>query len=427
MSDPTSTSPGDSTTPTHLLQRRTMRVLLTSQVLGGVGVGSGIAVVGLLAYELSGTESLSGVSATASTLGAAGAAVLIAMLSVRRGRRPGLVLGYLVGAVGAVLAVVAAVLDVFWLHVIASTAFGWASASNLQARYAATDLAEPEHRARALSTIVWATTIGAVLGPNLTGPGGRVAELLSLPPLAGAYVFSLVAFLAAAAVQAGGLRPDPLLTARAEARRTAGPPPPRRRGGLATIRGIPAAMTALVAIATAHGVMVGIMVMTPVHLEHHGAALHLVGLTISLHIAGMYALSPVMGWLADRYGRRRVLWFGLVQLAVAALLAATVDPTGSVAFQVGLVLLGTGWSACLVSASTLLTEVVPVDERPAVQGASDLVMNLSGGFAGIVAGVVLAIGSFPALALTALVALSLPAWRLARHGQGLVKVPAAEG
>lgn len=186
-------------------------------------------------------------------------------------------------------------------------------------------------------------------------------------------------------------------------------------------------MTALVAIATAHGVMVGIMVMTPVHLEHHGAALHLVGLTISLHIAGMYALSPVMGWLADRYGRRRVLWFGLVQLAVAALLAATVDPTGSVAFQVGLVLLGTGWSACLVSASTLLTEVVPVDERPAVQGASDLVMNLSGGFAGIVAGVVLAIGSFPALALTALVALSLPAWRLARHGQGLVKVPAAEG
>ena len=427
MSDPTSTSPSDSTTPTHLLQQRTMRVLLASQVLGGVGVGSGIAVVGLLAYELSGTESLSGVSATASTLGAAGAAVLIAMLSVRRGRRPGLVLGYLVGAVGAVLAVMAAVLDVFWLHVIASTAFGGASASNLQARYAATDLAEPQHRARALSTIVWATTIGAVLGPNLTGPGGRVAELLSLPPLAGAYVFSLVAFLAAAAVQAGGLRPDPLLTARAEARRTAGPPPPRRRGGLATIRGIPAALSALIAIATAHGVMVGIMVMTPVHLEHHGAALQLVGLTISLHIAGMYALSPVMGWLADRYGRRRVLWFGLVQLAAAAVLAATGDPTGSVAFQGGLVLLGTGWSACLVSASTLLTEVVPVDERPAVQGASDLVMNLSGGFAGIVAGVVLAIGSFPALALTALAALSLPAWRLARHGQGLAKVGVAEG
>lgn len=440
MSESTSPSPIHSTNSTTHLQQRTLRVLIASQVLGGIGVGSGIAVVGLLAYELSGTESLSGVSATASTLGAAGASVFIALLAVRRGRRPGLVLGYLVGAAGAALAVVAAVLDAFWLHVLASAAFGAASASNLQARYAATDLAEPDRRARTLSTVVWATTVGAVLGPNLTGPGGQIAEAVSLPPLAGAYVFSLAAFLAAATVQAVGLRPDPLLTARAtrglptpaalgpgRERGATGPPPPRRRGGLATIRAIPAAMTALVAIATAHGVMVGIMVMTPVHLEHHGAALRLVGLTISLHIAGMYALSPVMGWLADRYGRRRVLWCGLVQLAAAALLAALADPTGPIAFQGGLVLLGTGWSACLVSASTLLTEVVPVEERPAAQGASDLVMHLAGGVAGIIAGVVLAVGSFPGLALSALAALGVPAWRLARHGQGLLRVPVAEG
>jgi MFS family permease len=166
------------------LQRRTMRVLVASQVLGGVGVGSGVAVVGLLAYELSGAASLSGVSATASTLGAAAAAIVIARLSVARGRRPGLVTGYVIGAAGAALAVVAAVLGLFWLHVVASLAFGWSSASNLQARYAATDLAGPSTRARSLSTIVWATTIGAVLGPNLTGPGEAVATALGLPALA---------------------------------------------------------------------------------------------------------------------------------------------------------------------------------------------------------------------------------------------------
>jgi MFS family permease len=402
--------------PTQL-QRRTMRVLVASQVLGGVGVGSGIAVVGLLAYELSGTESLSGVSATASTIGAAFAALLIARIAAAHGRRPGLVGGYLVGAVGAVLAVVAAVVGNFPLHVVASVAFGWASASNLQARYAATDLAGPSRRGRALSTVVWATTVGAVLGPNLTGPGGVVAEAVGLPPLAGPYLFSLASFLAAAAVQMVGLRPDPLLTARRlDAGAVAGgrTSPPSLRAALAVLRGHAPAIAALTSIASAHGVMVGVMVMTPVHLEHHGAALHVVGLTISLHIAGMYALSPLVGRLADRIGRRWTLAGGLVQLAAAVLLAAFAAPTGSAWFQTGLVLLGTGWSFCLVAGSALLTDATPVDARPTVQGASDLVMNLAGGAGGIAAGVVLAIAGYRALALGSLLVLLLPAWQVAR-------------
>ncbi|MFU8841522.1 MAG: MFS transporter [Nitriliruptoraceae bacterium] len=389
------------------LQRRTMRVLVASQVLGGVGVGSGVAVVGLLAYELSGTASLSGVSATASTLGAAAAAIVIARLSVARGRRPGLVTGYLVGAAGAALAVVAAVLGVFWLHVVASLAFGWSSASNLQARYAATDLAGPSTRARSLSTIVWATTIGAVLGPNLTGPGEAVATTLALPPLAGAYLFSLVSFLGAGLVQAIWLRPDPLHVVRA----TAAVPAVADTGwatirrALATISGIPEARVAVLAITAAHAVMVGVMVMTPVHMEGHGAALNLVGLTISLHIAGMYALSPVMGALADRIGRRAVVLLGLAQLAVAALLAAVSDPMGSLGFQGGLILLGTGWSACLIAGSAWLTDAVPVAERPGVQGTSDLAMNLAGGVGGTLAGIVLALAGYPALAFGSLVLL----------------------
>jgi MFS family permease len=400
-----------------------MRVLVASQVLGGVGVGSGIAVVGLLAYELSGTESLSGVSATASVLGAAGAAVLIARVTEARGRRPGLVAGYLVGAVGAVLAVAAAIVSSFPLHVVASLAFGWASASNLQARYAATDLAVPARRGRALSTVVWATTVGAVLGPNLTGPGEVVAGAVDLPPLAGPYLFSLVSFGAAALVQAVGLRPDPLLLARQdEADRSRDTAAPRHstsprdatslRGALMIVRSHRAALTALTAIAAAHATMVAIMVMTPVHLEHHGASLQVVGLTISLHIAGMYALSPLVGRLADRVGRRPALAAGLLQLVAAALLAAFAAPTGSAWFQAGLVLLGTGWSFCLVAGSTLLVDATPTDARTIVQGASDLVMNLAGGAGGIAAGVVLAVAGYEALALGSLLVLLPPAWLL---------------
>lgn len=400
------------------LQRRTLRVLVTSQVLGGVGVGSGIAVVGLLAYELSGTESLSGVSATASTLGAAAAALVIARITAARGRRPGLVRGYLVGALGAALAIVAAILGTFPLHVVASLAFGWASAANLQARYAATDLAPASERGKALSTVVWATTVGAVLGPNLTGPGEAVAEALGLPPLAGSYLFSLLSFLAAATVQAVGLRPDPLLAARdAEDRPVGRTEPPSMRSAMVTVRAHAPAVAALTSIAAAHATMVGVMVMTPVHLEHHGAALRVVGLTISLHIAGMYALSPLVGRMADRFGRTRTALAGLAQLAVAVILAATAAPVGSYWFQVGLILLGTGWSTCLVAGSTLLTDEIPAEQRPTVQGASDLLMNLAGGAGGIAAGIVLALAGYQALAFGSMSLLVVPAWQLLRLGR----------
>ena len=425
------------------LQRRSVRVLVASQVLGGVGVGAGVAVVSLLAYDLTGTASLSGVPPTATTIGAAAAALVIARIAVGSGRRPGLVTGYLVGALGAVLAVLAAVVGSFPLHVVAAFAFGWATASNLQARYAATDLATDERRASALSTVVWATTLGAVLGPNLTGVGSVVATGLGLPDLAGPYVFSFVSFAGAALVQAVWLRPDPLVVARqvahddaahemapdpdpdatAEGESTPAPSgaaPVRQgalRGALRTIRSVPLAGAALASIAAAHATMVGVMVMTPVHMEHHGAALDLVGLTISLHIAGMFALSPVFGRLADAFGRRTVLLAGFAQLALATVLAAGSAPVGGVLFQVGLVLLGTGWSSCLVAGSALLTEVLTADERPAAQGASDLVMNLAGAVGGTLAGIVLALASYPALAYGALALLVAPVWLVLR-GEG---------
>jgi MFS family permease len=404
--------------PFAALQRRTLRVLVTSQILGGVGVGAGLAVVSLLAYELAGTAALSGVPATASTIGAAAAAIAIARIAVRRGRRPGLTTGYLVGALGATLAIVAAVTDAFSLHVVASFGIGWASAANLQARYAATDLAPPASSAKALSTVVWATTVGAVLGPNLTGPGEALSAAWALPPLAGAYVFAVASFLAAALVQFVGLRPDPLVHLRAGSPAVDAATAARDGSlslALRTVREQPAALAALLSIAAAHATMVGVMVMTPVHMENHGAVLRLVGITISLHIAGMYAFSPVVGWLADRFGRRPVLLAGFAQLATAGVLAATMPSTGNPAFQFGLILLGTGWSCALVAGSALLSEAVAPPRRPAVQGVSDLVMNLAGAVGGTLAGVVLALAGFEALALGSLLLLAVPAmavWRL---------------
>ena len=285
------------------VQRRTLRTLIVSQVLGGVGVAVGLAVGALLAEDLSGSTTLAGLATTAAVLGSAVAAVPLARLMAARGRRPGLALGYLIGAAGAGVVVLAAVADAYWLLLAGLCLFGVATAANMQARYAATDLAEPAHRGRALATVVWATTIGAVAGPNLSGPAGGTAVAANLPEFAGPFMWSGLAFLLAGAVVALLLRPDPLLTARA-GQPSAGPVPAvSLRASLDVIRRHPRALVGLAAIAVSHLVMISVMTLTPVHMHHGGAQLRLVGLVFSVHVAGMYALSPVVGWAADRFGR----------------------------------------------------------------------------------------------------------------------------
>jgi MFS family permease len=400
-----------------LVQRRTRRLLVTTQVLGGLGVGAGVTVTTLLAFELSGSAALAGIAASASAFGAGAAAAAIGA-TARLGRRPGLVTGYLVGLVGAALAVAAAVLAYFPLMVLATFLFGSSNASNLQARYAATDLASPERRGSDLSLVVWATTVGAVLGPNLTGPGVFAAGLLGVPDLAGPYLLSASGFGAAALLLAIGLRPDPLLLARSiaaeAAEGTAGAPagaPPARGAlatGLAAVAADPSARAAIATIASAHAVMVGVMVMTPVHMGYHGADVRLIGLTISLHIFGMYAFSPIFGRLTDRLGARAVLGLGFAQLIGAVALAALSVPRGGAGFLAGLLLLGTGWSAALIASSALLTSSLPIDSRAPAQGLSDLAMNVAGGSAGALSGLVMTLLGFPLMAATTILLLMLP-------------------
>ncbi|MGW3806655.1 MFS transporter [Micromonospora sp. NPDC005113] len=403
------------------IQRRTLRLLFTTQIIGGVGVTIGIAVGALLAARIAGTA-VAGLAQSAGVVGAALLAVPVTRIMARHGRRPGLVMAYVVGAVGGVLVVLAAATRWVPLLFLGMLFFGGGTAANLQARYTAVDLAEPARRGRQLSLIVWATTIGAVAAPNFAALADRVTTGWGLPPLAGPFAFSAVAFVLAGGVLLGLLRPDPLLTARrlaaadappadvpAAAAAPVGVRAPRGAGmrvAWSVVRGRPAARLGIAAVAVGHLVMVAVMSMTPVRLgESHADAdvLRLVGIVLSLHIAGMYAFSPLVGWLTDRLGRRVVILGGVGLLLAACAVAGTAGHH-TPRLSVGLVLLGLGWSGTMVAGSTLLSESVPGGVRPSVQGLSDLTMGLAGAGAAMVSGFVMQVAGYPVLTLLAAVA-----------------------
>ncbi|MFJ5080424.1 MFS transporter [Streptomyces sp. NPDC088706] len=387
-------------------------MLVVSQILGGLGVAIGIALAPMLATQVTGSEALSGLAPTASVAGTALLSLPLAALMTSRGRRPGLVLAYLIGALGGALVVLGTVVRSFPLLLLGMAAFGAGSSANLQARFAAADLVGPERRGRAISTVVWATTIGSVAGPNIAAPAGRLFRGTPVPQSAGPYLWSAAAFLLAGVVVAVLLRPDPLLTARALApQSTQGERKRSLRAGVVAVRESPKAKLALATVTVSHTAMVSIMVMTPVHLGGHGARLQLIGLVISGHIAGMYAFSPVMGWLADRFGRLSVIGLAVGLLSCAALLAGTAGPRhGQTAL--GLFVLGLGWSAGMIAGSALLTDSVPQAARAAVQGLSDLTMNAAAGVGGATAGVIVAQWGYGPLNATG-AALLLPVAALA--------------
>ncbi len=414
-------------------ERRRVGVLVAGQVLGGVGVASGIAVGGLLAQEVSGSTSLSGLAQTAGVLGGALLAVPLANLARDRGRGVALSAGYGLGFVGAVLAVLAAVADQFWLLLVAICLFGGGTAAGMQARYAATDGVAADRRGRALSIVVWATTIGSIAGPNLSSAGGTLGGQFGVPPLSGPYLFSMVAFVAAAVVVLLGLsratvppppgaQPLPTSSEPSEPGRIAGYSPlqgadPGPIAGDSPLRGpdsgqgtwavlrqvvaIPRALLGLVATAGGHSVMVGVMVMTPVHLGAGHASLQVIGLVISLHIAGMYALSPIFGWGVDRFGPVTVIGVGTAVLAASLATAATAGAADHGQVAVALGLLGVGWSACLVAGSSLMSASVPEEIRTSVQGAGDLVIGICAAAAGVLSGPVLELGGFTWLSVSA--------------------------
>ncbi len=382
------------------LRRRTLGLLAAGQILGGLGTGAALSVGALAANALAG-PSWSGMAATMSTLGAALLAIPLARLADRRGRRISLSTAALIAAAGVALCVLGMVLGAVPILFLGLAGAGAATAAALQSRFAATDLAEPRTRGRDLSLVVWSTTVGAVIGPNLAEPGEVVGRALGLPPFSGVFVFAVAAQLVAASAYAAFLRPDPLTVAKGLALDAAptlasdsaagpvGPAP--SQGDLGLVR------LAILATALSHATMVALMAMTPVHLMHGGATLSVVGLTLSLHIAGMYALSPVFGILSDRLGRIPTILLGQSMLVFAALVTALGSHDQRLVVT-GLILLGLGWSASTVAGSALLNDAAPAAQRVRLQGRGDLAMNLAGALGGALSGPVLAFVGYTGLA-----------------------------
>lgn len=440
------------------VQRRILRVLVVTQVLGGVGTATGLSVGALLVARLAGGPGMSGFAQSAVAVGGALLAVPVTRLMRARGRRPGLVCGYAVGLLGGAVVVTATGLGSVPLAIVGMFLFGGGITANLQARYTAVDLAPPARRARHLSLVVWATTVGAVAGPNLAAPADRLARPVGLPALTGPFLVSGVAFLLASGLILAFLRPDPLLLAYrlaaggngSESHRGVTPvgtgpqpaavasgslpepvgvaagPGPAWRGTVATsiaeLSGNRTARLGMSAVAAGHAVMLAVMVMTPVHIDTmlsggHADVLAVVGIVISLHVAGMYALSPLVGYASDRYGRRSVILAGALLLAGACALAGTAGHD-TVRLSMGLFLLGVGWSCTMVAGSTMLTESVPDEIRPSVQGFGDLAMGLAGALAGALSGLVLQWAGYPALALGAVLVTVPLMWGVVRMHPG---------
>jgi MFS family permease len=390
-------------------QRRTLTVLLLAQILSGAGLAAGITVGALLAEQMLGSSRFSGLAIVFFTIGSAAAAVGVGRVSQSLGRRAGLSAGYLTGAIGSLGVVVAANLGNVVLLFASMLVYGAGVATNLQARYAGADLAAPTRRGRAVSIVLVATAVGAIIGPNLANVTGSIAAEVGVPPLAGPFMLAGAAYAAAGLVLWILLRPDPLLLARRIA--VAG----SSQGGDATT-GSSASTTASAtksepqrwswAVASGAGIMiitqlimVAIMTMTPIHIEHHGHGVGITGVVIAAHVAGMFLPSPFSGWLVDRFGYLAIAAAAGVTLVAAGLLAAW-GPVDSVAtLLLALVLLGLGWNLGLVSGTTVVTDAVPLATRARTQGVVDLGIALAGAGGALSAGLIVTAASYGTLTL----------------------------
>ncbi|MCN9242514.1 MFS transporter [Streptomyces sp. RY43-2] len=402
----TSTAPATAGISAHPeAQRRTLTVLVASQVLSGAGLAAGITVGALLAQDVLHSTDLAGLPSALFTAGSALAALAVGRVSQAHGRRPGLAAGYFTGALGSVGVIAAAALGSPVLLFLALFVYGAGTATNLQARYAGADLAAPAHRARALSTVLVATTLGGVIGPNLAAPTGDLAVTLGIPRLAGPFLLAGAAYFLAAAVLFLWLRPDPLLLARAQ--QEAAPAPISVTEPTSAADPVAAAeqrrpgvvLGALVMIVT-QLVMAAIMTMTPVHMHDHGHGTAASGLVIAVHVGSMYLPSPLTGWLVDRYGRLAVAAASGLTLLAAGIVAAAAPADSVALLALALALLGLGWNFGLLSGTAIITDAVPLATRARTQGLVDVSIAIAGATGGLASGMVVSAASYPVLALT---------------------------
>lgn len=389
-------------------RRRTVASLVAGVALGSTGHIAAVTVATIVATDIAGgTTALSGAPTATVVLGAAAGASSLSWLMVRRGRRIGLAAGYAVSVLGALVATAAVITSSLPILLLGTVLIGFGNSSNQLSRYVAADLATPDRRASAIGLVVWGATIGAVAGPNLAAPAGRVALALGLPELAGPYLVPIVFVGAAALLSFTLLRPDPYELADPSSRHD-DDPDRSVAVSLASVLARPSVPVAIVALVAGQFVMVLIMTMTPLHMAEHGHDLTAVGVVISGHTFGMFGLSPISGRLTDRFGSVPVILAGLAVVALASILAAIAPPAGGAVLFLALFLLGYGWNLGYVAGSALLTHGLSLAERTRIQGLTDTLIWSSAAVASLGSGFVLAYAGYAILGLM---------------GAGLVVVP----
>ncbi len=380
------------------LYKRTLTVVSISQILGGAGLAAGITVGALLAQQMLGTDAYAGLPSALFTLGSAGAALIVGRLSQRYGRRTGLTVGFMTGGLGAIGVILSAIISSVILLFVSLLIYGAGTATNLQVRYAGTDLANDKQRATAVSITLVFTTFGAVAGPMLVNVMGALALAIGIPSLAGPFILSAVAYILAGLVLFIMLRPDPLVIAKAiEASKQES----NRSGSANTVeienkRGIIVGATIMVLTQI---VMVAIMTMTPVHMRHHGHGLGEIGLVIGFHVGAMYLPSLVTGVLVDKLGRTAMAIAAGATLLLAGLVSAFAPGDSMILLIIALSLLGLGWNFGLISGTALIVDSTEPSIRAKTQGTVDVLIALAGASGGALSGMIVAGSSFPTLSL----------------------------
>ncbi len=379
--------------------------MFAGAAIGATGYYVGAASAPLVGQDLSGGVALAGLPSAVGIVGTALGATLITAIFERSTRRVGLASGYGLGVAGALVVFLAVRIGSFPLVLVGTAAFGMGQAATQMTRYVVADLHESNRRGRALGWIVWAGTIGGVLGPNLLAPAGRLATSMGQPELAGPWLVAAAAMGLVAGAYELALRPDPAtLRVHDPVVETA----PTSGAAAGSAWRLPSVRVAIAVMITGQVVMVWLMSMTPVHIRQFGGDLGRIGIILSAHIFGMFALSPLAGWVADRRGSLTTIGIGLATLAAACVLAA-VAPVGGLAMGFALFLLGLGWSFGFVAGSALLTRDVPEGVRAHVQGRVETAVWLSSAVASLGAGLLLDVVGYVGLAMVGIAALVLPA------------------
>jgi MFS family permease len=371
--------------------------LFAAQVCGSTAHSMSMAVGSIMAAGIAGTNTASGLAVGVAALGAALGSWPLARWMAQAGRRPGLAVGYALGGVGTILGMIGVTIHSLSLFLVGMTLFGLGSTSNLLARYAAADVSPGAQRGRVMGMIVWGSTGGSIIGPNLLAPALTLGNLLGVAPVASAFLISVVGYGVAALLVEAFLRPDPLAVARTLAERADRGRPVAPARSLGAILGDVRVQIALATLTVGQFVMISTTSTSPVYLHDQGHRVQTIGIAVSLHLAGMYVTSPLSGWLADRVGRLPTIVAGGLLLIVATMLAGFVSGSDGPLVILGLFLNGVGWNLSFVAGSALLTDALSPAERASTQGLADLVMGLMGALGSSAGGMILGLWGFTIL------------------------------